>query len=73
MALPKFTPQARKRWEQVPDWAQARILETVWCKKCLKGTSIELHAGRMEDKCLILEGKCKSCGNDVVRLVEPEK
>ena len=73
MALPKFTPQARKRWEQVPEWAQVRILETVWCKNCLKGTSIELHAGRMEDKYLILEGKCRTCGNDVVRLVEPEK
>ena len=34
---------------------------------------MELNVGRMEDKCLILEGKCKTCGNDVVRLIEPEE
>jgi len=73
MPLPKFTPQARQRWEHVPDWAKSPILETVWCGNCLEGTPMELHAGRMEDKCLILEGKCKTCGNDVVRLIEPEE
>ena len=73
MALPKFTPQARKRWKHVPDWAKMQILETVWCGNCLKGTPMELHAGRMENECLILEGRCKTCGNDVVRLIEPEE
>jgi hypothetical protein len=73
MALPKFTPQARRRWEHVPEWARARILETVWCGNCLEGTPMKLHAGRMEDECLILEDKCKTCGNDIVRLIEPEE
>lgn len=34
---------------------------------------MELRAGRMENECLILEGKCRNCGNDVVRLIEPEE
>ncbi|MBU4270542.1 MAG: hypothetical protein KKA28_01540 [Planctomycetes bacterium] len=71
--LPQFTPQARKRWEKVPDWAREKILETVWCGNCLKDTPMQLRVGRMEDKCLLLEGTCKTCGNDVVRLIEPEE
>lgn len=70
---PNFTPAARKRWEQVPQWARERILETVWCGSCLTGTPIELCIGRMEDECLVLEGTCKVCGYDVVRLIEPEE
>jgi hypothetical protein len=73
LPFPQFTTPARKCWEKVPDWARERILETVWCGSCLKGTPIQLHRGRMEDQCLILEGKCKVCGNDVVRLIEPEE
>ena len=71
--LPQFTPPARKRWEKVPDWAQERILETVWCGNCLTGTPMQLRSGKMENDCLLLEGTCKTCGNDVVRLIEPEE
>ena len=34
---------------------------------------MELHSGKMEGECLILDGKCKICGNDMVRLIEPEE
>ena len=34
---------------------------------------MEWHVGRMENKCLILDGKCKICDNDVIRLIEPEE
>jgi hypothetical protein len=71
--LPQFTPQARTRWDKVPDWAREKILETVWCGDCLTGTPMQLRIGRMEDECLLLEGTCKVCGNDVVRLIEPEE
>lgn len=71
--LPQFTPQARMRWDKVPDWAREKILETVWCGNCLTGSPMHLCAGRTEDECLLLEGTCKTCGNDVVRLIEPEE
>lgn len=73
MTFAKFTPQARRRWELVPGWAQSQILQAVWCGNCLKGTPMELRAGTMENECLILEGKCKTCGNNVVRVIEPEE
>jgi len=73
MPFPEFTSQARKRWERVPGWAREKILDSVWCGNCLTGTPMELHVGRMEDECLILEGACKICGHNVVRLIEPEE
>jgi hypothetical protein len=70
---PDFTPQARRRWDKVPQWARERILESVWCGNCLTGTPIDFCVGRMEGECLVLEGTCKLCGHDVVRLIEPEE
>jgi len=69
----EFTPEARKRWETVPQWAREKILESVWCGSCMTGTSMQVHVGKMEDECLILEGTCKTCGHEVVRLIEPEE
>lgn len=70
--FPQFTESARKRWEQVPEWARGEILESVWCGNCLTGTPMQLRAGRMEDEYLILTGTCKHCGSEVARLIEPE-
>jgi len=71
--FPDLTPEAKRRWDKVPKWAQAKILESVWCKNCLQGTPMRVSKGRIENQCLILEGTCKKCGNKVVRLIEPEE
>ncbi len=71
--FPEFKPAARKRWDNVPLWAREKILETVWCGNCQTGTSMQVSAGKMEQDCLILEGTCKMCGSDVVRVLEPEE
>ena len=71
--FPEFTPQARKRWESVPNRVREKILESVWCVNCSMGTPMELRAGRMEDECVILDGTCRICGHDVARLIEPEE
>jgi len=73
ITLPKFTPQAKKRWEQVPAWARKKILEEVWCSQCRTGTPLQIHDGKMESGCLILTGVCKKCGGKAVRLIEPEE
>ena len=70
---PEFTSEARIRWQKVPSWAQLKILESVWCVNCRQGVPMELGKGRMEEACLILEGICQRCGNQVVRLLEPEE
>lgn len=67
-----FTPEAAKHWKKIPKWAQEKILANVFCGKCLGAVSIVLETAEMKKKDLILKGKCKNCGKDVYRVVEPE-
>ena len=68
----KFTPQARKMWEQIPTRHKTRILNKVWCGNCAKATTILYLDGKLIHDELLLEGKCCRCGNDVARLIEFE-
>ncbi|MGB2807572.1 MAG: hypothetical protein WBC22_07520 [Sedimentisphaerales bacterium] len=67
-----FTPQALRRWKKIPEWAQEKILDNVFCSRCCGSVTILLKTAEMKGKALILRGKCQNCGKDVCRLVEPE-
>ena len=67
-----FTSAAVKRWEKVPEWAREHILDNVFCTNCLGSVPIVLETAEMKKKDLILIGKCKHCGSEVYRIVEPE-
>ncbi len=67
-----FTPEARLRWEKIPEWAQKKILDNVFCVKCLGSVTIRLKRAQMDGNDLILRGKCQHCGKNVCRVVEPE-
>jgi len=67
-----FTPSAAKRWKKIPKWMQENILANVWCGNCTGAVQIVLETASMEKRSLILRGKCKTCGKNVCRLVEPE-
>ncbi len=67
-----FTPEARRRWQKIPKWAQRKILDNVFCGKCIDSVTILLETAEMNGKDLILRGKCQNCGKDVCRVVEPE-
>jgi hypothetical protein len=67
-----FSPQALHRWEEIPEWARKKILDNVFCSRCLGSVTILLETAKMNGKDLILRGKCKHCGKDICRLVEPE-
>lgn len=67
-----FTADAKKRWDRIPKWAQTGILDSVYCVKCSKSVPIVLETAKMQRDDLILRGKCKICGHEVCRLVEPE-
>ena len=67
-----FTPSAAKRWKRIPKWAQEKILANVWCGKCRGAVQIALENASIKKGDLILRGKCRTCGKDVCRLVEPE-
>ena len=67
-----FTPEAQRRWDKVPKWAQEKILANVFCGGCLDSVPIHLKSGKMKKDLLVLKGTCRICGRDIVRVVEPE-
>jgi len=67
-----FTPDAEKRWQVIPEWAQREILCNVFCSRCSGPVPIVLEKAEMMQDDLILRGKCQHCGKDICRLVEPE-
>jgi hypothetical protein len=68
-----FAIEVEKRWNKIPEAMKNRILNTVWCSNCAESTSIILESSKMEQKDLIVRGKCKACGHKVCRVVEPEE
>lgn len=66
-----FSKDAKKRWDKIPKWAQAKILDNVYCGECTNTVSIVLETAEMQGADLILRGTCKTCGHEVCRLVEP--
>jgi len=76
MKIPKpashFTPAAAKRWRQIPQKTQAKILANVWCGNCSCSVDIVLETAEITNKHLLLKGQCKECGKSVCRVVEPE-
>jgi len=67
-----FTPEAAQRWERISQCLQERILANVWCGRCLGAVSIILDTAEMMEDALVLQGKCRDCGGNVYRGVEPE-
>ena len=67
-----FSLEAGKRWNKIPASIQKNILDNVWCSKCSGSATIILESAKMERHDLILRGKCRACGQEVCRLVEPE-
>ena len=67
-----FTPEAARRWEGIPQWAQKQILANVWCSNCLGSVHIVIDTAEMREKDLVLRGKCATCGKNICRVVEPE-
>ncbi len=68
----KFTSAAARRWGRIPQEAQGNILANVWCGNCRGSGQIVLETAEMTDQDLLLRGKCKACGKNVCRVVEPE-
>ena len=68
----QFTPVAARRWKRISLEAQGKILANVWCGNCRSAVQIILGTAEIQSKVLILKGKCKTCGKDVCRIVEPE-
>lgn len=74
MIAPKrhhFTPRAQAVWDQIPQEAQARILNAVWCGHCRDSSSIVDYTGTWEKPGDIrLQGFCAHCGHVVIHILE---
>jgi hypothetical protein len=54
-----FTPEALRRWKKIPEWARKKVLDNVYCGRCIGPVTILLERAEMVGKSLILRGKCK--------------
>jgi len=72
ISLPRWTPEARKRWEQIPEWARKEILNDHWCSQCGTGRAMQVYEAKMHGRTLILKGFCKACEGEVARVIEAE-
>ncbi len=68
----KLTPKANKLWEAIPPKQRLRILNNVWCVRCMKTTSMGKVNGKVDGGMLSLSGVCTRCGGVVARVVEKE-
>ena len=69
----RFTPEAARRWKRIPLWAQDKILDNVFCGRCIASVPIVLEEAEMEGKSLVLRGTCNNCGAQVCRVVEDDR
>lgn len=68
--LTNFTPNAYRLWEALPPHTKTKILSNVWCSHCIKMTTIINYSGKVIQGDILLEGKCKKCGEKVARIIE---
>jgi len=71
--LPKFTADARKRWDRVAKEFREEILNSILCAHCKTIAAMQLRGGKMSGRCLVLQGTCKKCGGEMARVIEPEE
>ena len=60
------------QWARIPKKTQQKLLNNVWCGKCLKTVRVVTYTVKNNQSDLIIEGKCNECGHTVARLVEQE-
>jgi hypothetical protein len=68
----KAAKAAFKDWENLPEENRRRVLEKVYCGKCMGAVEIVDYKVVFEGIGLVLRGKCKKCGHKVARVLEGE-
>jgi len=59
-----------QKWNRIPANIQQKILENVWCGKCLDAVEVIDYTMTNDKLGVIIEGACKNCGGQVVRILE---
>lgn len=68
----EFTVEAEQFWAKISNDFQEKILNNVFCAKCLRAVRIKNYTGQIKSGDLLLEGECSKCGHQVARLIESE-
>jgi len=60
---------ALRKWKKIPKDFRQRLLSNVFCITCFETTVVDytLHD---DEQGILITGKCKTCGEDVARLIE---
>lgn len=61
---------ANKKWLMLPVEIRQMLVRNVFCGHCRGAVQIEKYVIKDFRDTVVLEGKCKNCGNDVVRVID---
>ena len=61
---------AKRKWMSIPVDIRRKLEQNVWCSTCKTTVQIEKYTVKDSKQGLILEGKCKSCGGMVARVID---
>ncbi|MFT9596758.1 RQC-minor-1 family DNA-binding protein [Mesobacillus sp.] len=61
---------ANKKWLMLPAEIRQMLVRNVFCGHCMDTVQIEKYVIKDFRDSVVLEGKCKNCGNDVVRVID---
>ncbi|MBT2685109.1 RQC-minor-1 family DNA-binding protein [Bacillus sp. ISL-37] len=62
--------EANKKWLMIPSDVRQLLVRNVFCGHCMDTVQIEKYVIKGFRDSVVLEGKCKNCGNDVVRVID---
>ncbi|RLQ94518.1 hypothetical protein [Falsibacillus albus] len=61
---------ANKKWLAIPEDIRRKLRKNVFCTNCSDVVEIEQFTIEDHSNGIVLEGKCKVCGNGVSRVIE---
>ncbi|WP_281884842.1 hypothetical protein [Paenibacillus sp. YYML68] len=62
--------EAMRRWLSIPAEVRQKLLHSVWCSACSKGTSLSDYSVSQDKHGIVLNGHCAVCGGKAVQLIE---
>ncbi|MBD3390742.1 MAG: hypothetical protein GF418_01795 [Chitinivibrionales bacterium] len=65
-----FTPEARRRWNEIPPDVRDLLLHNAYCRACKAQTAISNPGGEVREGLLVLHGECARCRGPVTRAVD---
>ncbi len=67
----KFTDEALKLWDEIPDTEKEVWTKDVQCQQCTAPIPADAYNGSIHEGHLALFHRCTKCGNEEVRTISP--